>query len=67
MIVQKQKEEFKKLNTEELVKKASELRREIFSLTLGITTGQVKDTSLFKKNKKNLARVLTFLQQKAAK
>ncbi len=59
----KEKDEFKKLNTDQLKEKIENLRRDLFSLKLTTATSHVKDYSQFKKLKKNLARALTYLNQ----
>lgn len=39
-------------------------RRELFKLKINVATAHVKDYSQFKKNKRTIARILTFLRQK---
>ncbi|HEV2601673.1 MAG TPA: 50S ribosomal protein L29 [Candidatus Babeliales bacterium] len=50
------------------IKKTEELleqwRKELFGLRMNSLTSHVKDYSLFKKLRQNIARALTFLQQK---
>ncbi len=58
------KEEFKQLNKQELLTKVDALRRDLFSLRLNAITAHVKDHSQFQKVRKNLARALTYLNQK---
>lgn len=57
------KEELKQLKAQELAVKVAALRGEIFSLRLNAATAHVKDYSLFKKTRKNLARALTYLHK----
>ena len=51
--------EVKKLSTDDLKGEAMRLRRELFDLRCQTTTEKVKDHSQFRKNRKELARVLT--------
>lgn len=53
------------LTTEELLKKETDLRRELFGLKMQWKTGQLQDTSVLKKAKKDIARVKTYLGQKS--
>lgn len=57
-------EPFKGLSVEELKVKVEEMRRELFGLRLSSVTSPVKDNSLFKKLRKNIARGLTILGNK---
>jgi large subunit ribosomal protein L29 len=57
----KRNQPFKDLTKQELMAKADELRRELFSLRLHTSTSPVKDTTHFRKLKKDIARVLTQL------
>lgn len=67
MKTNKIKDEFKQLEPKELVLKLDALRRDLFSLRLNSSTSHVKDYSQFKKNRKNIARILTYLRQKGIK
>lgn len=58
------KNELKGLSTKELVEKVDALRRELFSLRLHSATEPVKDKTQFKKLRKNIARGLTYLEEK---
>ena len=58
------KEEFKLLSNEELKIKLEALRRERLNLLMSASTEHVKDSSQFKKLRRNIARVLSYLQQK---
>lgn len=60
----KEKEILKSANAQQLFEKIVEYRTNLFKLRLASTTGHVKDYSQFKKLKINLARALTYLQQK---
>ena len=67
MKTSKFKEEIKQLELKELILKLDALRRDQFSLRLNSTTSHVKDYSLFRKGRKNIARVLTALRLKGIK
>jgi ribosomal protein L29 len=56
-------EDLKKMDASALKAEAQSLRKELFNLKLGQLTGQVKDTSQFKKLRCQVARVLTLAQQ----
>jgi large subunit ribosomal protein L29 len=60
------KKEFKELSLEDLMSKVDGLQRELFSLRLHSATSPVKDQAQFKKLRKDIARALTYLQQKKA-
>ena len=51
--------EVKKLRDDEIASEAARLRKQLFELRAQTITEKVKDTSQFKKNRKDLARVLT--------
>lgn len=55
------KENFEKLNKDQLKVKVDNWRAELFSLRLTAATSHVKDNSQFRKLRKNIARALTFL------
>lgn len=61
------KKELNELGIKELVSKLDALRRDHFSLRLNSSTSHVKDYSQFKKNRKNIARILTMLRLKGVK
>ena len=56
-------EELRDLGEEELLEKEKQLRRELFNLRFQKESGQLGDTSLIKKAKRDLARVLTILRE----
>ena len=58
------KVEYKNLDADFLKKEVESLRKELFNLKMNSIAGQVKDFSQFKKLRKNVARCLTFLNQK---
>ena len=49
------------LPTEELERRAEELRRSIFNLRVRMTTKEVQDTAKIAHEKRDLARILTVL------
>ena len=51
--------EVKKLRDDEIASEAARLRKKLFELRAQTITEKVKDTAQFKKNRKDLARVLT--------
>ena len=51
--------EVKKLRDDEIGAEAARLRKKLFELRAQTVTEKVKDTAQFKKNRKDLARVLT--------
>jgi large subunit ribosomal protein L29 len=54
--------QFRKMATDELKQREQELRRELFKLRTGAAIEQVKDTSQFRKIKKDIARIQTILR-----
>jgi large subunit ribosomal protein L29 len=65
MKVTKVKEELKQGDIAALAAKLNDLRRELFTLRLNAATAHVKDYSQYKKLRRDVARVLTYLRQKA--
>ena len=60
----KEKQELSQLDTEQLVAKILEFKQQLLSLKLNAATAHVKDYSLFKKLRRRIAQVSTFLRQK---
>ena len=58
------KVDLKSFDIESLKKEIVRLKKELFDLRLNASGGQVKDYSQFKKIRKEIARALTFLNQK---
>ncbi len=58
--------ELRGLSIEELLKKETELRQEMFQQRLHAATKPVKDNQSAKKLRRNIARVLTIIGQKRA-
>ena len=67
MKIAKFNEELKQLDLAALQQKLDDVRRELFNIQLNVATAHLKDYSQFKKLKKNVARVLTCIQQKKQK
>ena len=51
------------LSTEELLRKESDYRQELFNLRFQLAPGQLENTARIKKVRKNIARVKTVLRQ----
>lgn len=58
------RKELEKHSKDKLLKVLNDYQRELFSLNFNAATTHIKDYSQFKKSRKNIARVLTVLQQK---
>ncbi len=55
--------ELRELDTAELLKKSKDLRNEIFALRLRKSGEKLEDTMMIKKLKKDLARILTAVNE----
>lgn len=53
----------KKLDAVALKNEVAQLKKELFNLKLNMITGQVKDTSQFRKLRVKIAQALTYLNQ----
>jgi len=60
-------EEFRKMAPDLLKEREGELRTELFKLRTGNSTEKVKNTSQFKKIKKDVARIQTILREQELK
>ena len=60
-------EELKSKSEDELKKMLSDLRKEQFNLRFQKSGGQLENTSQIRKTRRTIARVKTFLNQKAEK
>jgi large subunit ribosomal protein L29 len=60
-------EEFKKMAPDLLKEREGELRTELFKLRTGNSTEKVKNTSQFKKIRKDVARIQTIRRQQELK
>ncbi len=56
--------EVRELDVEELQRRVAETRRELFNLRFQHATGQLENTGQLKEVRKNIARLLTVLNQK---
>ncbi len=56
--------EVRELDVEELEQRLSDTRRELFNLRFQHATGQLENTGQLKEVRKNIARLLTVLNQK---
>lgn len=56
--------EIKELDVTELERRVAETRRELFNLRFQHATGQLENTGQLKEVRKNIARLLTVLNQK---
>lgn len=59
--------EIRKLKTEDLAKKSTELREEVAELKRRLYTGEVTNTRVIRSKRKDLARVLTVLGEQLQK
>lgn len=62
-----EKANLKKLDVIALKNEVAQLKKELFNLKLNMITGQVKDTSRFKKLRIKIAQALTYLKQQENK
>jgi large subunit ribosomal protein L29 len=58
--------ELTELSQEELAQKLEDLRQELFNLKFQHSTGQLENPMRVKQTKKDIARVLTFINQRQA-
>ena len=56
--------EVRELDVEELERRVAETRRELFNLRFQHATGQLENTGQIQEVRKNIARILTVLNQK---
>jgi large subunit ribosomal protein L29 len=56
--------EVRELDVEELEQRLADTRRELFNLRFQLATGQLENTGQLKEVRKNIARLLTVLNQK---
>jgi len=65
MKIIKEREDLRKIDSVELLKKIDGLRQELFSLRLNAATAHVKDYSQFGKLRRQVARALTELSSRS--
>jgi large subunit ribosomal protein L29 len=58
------KSKYFEVNSEELVNKLRDLKKELFNLRFKHATGQLTDGNQLNKTKKDIARVMTILRQR---
>lgn len=63
-MLNKEKNELRTLDAAELQKGIQELKQQLLALKLDVATAHVKDYSLFKKLRRSVAQLSTFLKQK---
>lgn len=63
MKVTKFKDELKQLNAQQLAERLEQLRQKLFGLRLNAQTSHVKDYAQFRQLRRDIARVLTFMQK----
>ncbi|WP_022850610.1 50S ribosomal protein L29 [Limisalsivibrio acetivorans] len=56
--------EFIEMSTDELIAKQNELREDLFRARFKLATGDLEDTSVLKKMRKDIARIKTLLHQR---
>jgi large subunit ribosomal protein L29 len=66
-MAKKKLEQVKSLSPKEMQLKVSEAQKALFENRIKLSTGQLENTSLIWKSRKEIARLKTFLTQKAAK
>lgn len=59
------KKELKSKTNEELIKELRDLRLECTKLAIDMKSGKIENTNLLYRKKKDIARILTFLEQKS--
>ena len=59
--------ELRMMGDDELLNKANEIRKTLFNLQVQLATGQLNNTSLIRKNKRDLARILTVMRERNLK
>jgi large subunit ribosomal protein L29 len=52
---------------DELLNKAQELKKELFNLKIQMATGQLNNTALLNRTRKDLARIMTVIREKKLK
>ncbi|MGE0010052.1 MAG: 50S ribosomal protein L29 [Candidatus Babeliales bacterium] len=63
-MLNKDKSELRNLSVAELQQGIQELKQQLLALKLDVATSHVKDYSLFKKLRRNIAQLSTFVRQK---
>ncbi|MGC8623758.1 MAG: 50S ribosomal protein L29 [Phycisphaerae bacterium] len=58
-------DELRKLDDAQLKAREAELRRSVYDLRVQRVNGGLKDTSMFRKNRKEIARICTLARQRS--
>ncbi len=66
-MAKKKLEGLKNLSVKEMAQKIAENRKALFEAKIKLATGQLENTALIWKIRKEIARIKTFMAQKAAK
>ncbi len=66
-MAKKKLEGLKNLSVKEMAQKIAENRKALFEAKIKLATGQLENTALIWKTRKEIARIKTFLAQKTAK
>lgn len=64
MVTQMKADEIRKMSKEDLNRKVSELKNELFNLRFRLATGQLDNPSSIKNVKRDIARVKTVLRER---
>lgn len=57
-------QDIRNTETQELLNKVEEYKKELFGLRFQLATGQLEDTAKIKKVKKNIARIKTIIRER---
>jgi large subunit ribosomal protein L29 len=66
-VAKKKLEGLKNLSVKEMAQKIADNRKVLFEAKIKLATGQLENTALIWKARKEIARIKTFMAQKAAK
>jgi large subunit ribosomal protein L29 len=66
-VAKKKLEGLKNLSVKEMAQKIAENRKALFEAKIKLATGQLENTALIWKTRKEIARIKTFLAQKTEK
>jgi large subunit ribosomal protein L29 len=66
-MAKKKLEGLRNLSVKEMAQRIAENRKALFEAKIKLSTGQLENTALIWKTRKEIARIKTFMAQKAAK
>ena len=66
-MAKKKLESMKNMSEKELIQKVTESQKSLFESKIKLATGQLENTAMIWKARKEIARLKTFLTQKSAK